>query len=141
MTRTPAEPVSTAAALRGAERRFARRGLWLVALLGLAAAAGPLMAHVVGAGLAALLTAGLMSGVFLALLGEEQVLDQLASQAQGLGRLAAFHDAAILLAAPPAPRAPLPPPAPGIRGRALASLTLTPKLLPRPIAARAHARS
>lgn len=141
MTRTPAEPVSTAAALRDGERRFARRGSWLMALLGLLAAGGPALAHTFGDGQAVLLTAAVFSVVFLGMLVVEQTLGQIEAQAQGLLRLAAWHDSAVGLATPPATTSIRPaPPAPRIRARALAALTLAPRLLPRPIAARAHAR-
>lgn len=140
MTRTPAQAVSTAAALRASERRFARRGVWLMLLLGVMAAAGPAVAHGLGGGCAVLFTASAFSLVFLGMLTAELGQDWLAGQVKGLGRLAAFHDAAIALVAPPAPRIRPAPPAPRIRGRALASLTLAPKLLPRPAATRATAR-
>lgn len=143
----PAKPrTSTAAALRDGERRFARRGAWLVLLLGLLAAVGPALAHILGVGLAVLLTAGVFSFVFLAMLAGEQVHGQLAQQAQDLLSLAGLHNSAIGMEfvdpqITAAIRIRRPAPAPRVRARALAALTLTPRLLPRPAATRAPARS
>ncbi len=142
----PAQALSSTAALRDGECRFARRGAGLVLLLGLLAAAGPALAHAFGTGLAVMLTAAVFAGVFLALLGGEQVQSQLAARVQGLSRLAGLHGAAIGIEfvdpqITAAIRIRRPAPAPCVRARALAALTLTPRLLPRPAAARAHARS
>lgn len=137
---------STAAALRDGERRFARRGVWLMLLLGLISACGPAMAGSLGVGQAALFGSATFSVVFLGMLAGEQVQEQLAEKVQGLLRLAGLHDSAIQLVEVDQPRAaairrPRPAPVPHIRGRALAALTLSPKLLPRPASARALARS
>ncbi len=131
------QPVSTAAALRAGERRFARRGMWLMPLLGLLAGGGPALAHILGSGQAVLLTTVVFSGVFLAMLAVDEAQRRLAEQAQGLLQLTALHASAIVAVAPPAPRVHPAPPAPRIRARALASLTLTPRILAqRPISRR-----